>query len=431
MADLSETGKLAEVKYGYKNVAFGWKNNKTQIRITNKNYFVNLNQYQGKWELLKNGVPVQKGSFSLPDVAPQKSAIINNPVNIAELHQSHEWLLNVSLQTTQDKLWASKGHAISEEQLVLTSFDFAGDTNELTPYFIPKQSKEETITIADDNYSVEFEPQNGILKNYKYKGQLLFEQGPKLNFWRAATDNDSGNRLMKNPNRFASQWYKAGLDDLKHELSALKIEQNRIVVNYKIAANKNNGFNAIVTYSFYTDGSIHFDFEAEAYGEIIGKLSSLPKVGTQWLLPKQMDQMEWYGRGPYHNYIDRKGSAFLGCYSASVDEQFVNYPYPQENGNKMGVRWVSMDNGNKLGLKILAQQPLEVSAHHYSTKNLDEATHTYELKPSENIFWNIDHRQCGLGNGSCGSNTRKEYCILPTKKYHFSYWMQPVKKGGK
>ena len=144
-----------------------------------------------------------------------------------------------------------------------------------------------------------------------------------------------------------------------------------------------------------------------------------------------MENMEWYGRGPFHNYIDRASGSFLGNYSASVEEQFVNYPYPQENGNKMEVRWVTMDNGNGLGLKIHAQQPLEVSAHNYTTKNMEVATHTYELLPTENIYWNIDYKQCGLGNGSCGPNTRKEHSILPTEKYQFNYWMQPIKTAAK
>ena len=85
-----------------------------------------------------------------------------------------------------------------------------------------------------------------------------------------------------------------------------------------------------------------------------------------------------------------------------------------------------MNNGKGIGLKISAQQPLEVSAHHYSTKNLNEATHTYELQRTEKVYWNIDYKQCGLGNGSCGVNTRKEHCISPKEKFSFNYRMEPI-----
>ena len=426
MADLSETGKLAEVKYGYKNAAFEWTNNKKQIRITNKNYFVNLSKYSGKWELLRNGNVVQKGDFLVPDIAPQEGAIIPTPVNVSMLNKTDEWLLNLQLQTTQDELWAPKGYSVVEEQLSISSYNFSKKVNVASPRLVSKPGKDNVILISDKSFSVEFDSEKGSLKNYKYNGEVLFEKGPSLNFWRATTDNDYGNRLKNMPNRFGVKWYKAGLNNLTHKLSSLKTVGNKIIAHYKILADQNNGFNAIVIYSFYKDGSINFDFELEAFGSSIRELSSLPKVGTQWVLPKPMENMEWYGKGPFHNYIDRASGSFLGNYSARVEEQFVNYPYPQENGNKMEVRWVTMDNGNGLGLKIHAQQPLEVSAHNYTTKNMEVATHTYELLPTENIYWNIDYKQCGLGNGSCGPNTRKEHSILPTEKYQFNYWMQPI-----
>ena len=283
-----------------------------------------------------------------------------------------------------------------------------------------------TILISNANFSVEFDPEEGSLKNYKYNGEVLFEKGPAMNFYRATTDNDYGNRRRKMPERFGVKWQEAGLDSLTHKLRSFEIEKNKIIASYLISANEENGFEAVVSYSFFKDGSISFDFEVEAFGSSIRELPSLPKVGTQWVLPKQQENMAWYGKGPFHNYSDRSGGSFIRTYRASVEEQFVNYPYPQENGNKMDVRWVSMDNGRGSGLKIYAKQALEVSAHHYTTKNLDEATHTYQLQPTGKVYWNIDYKQCGLGNGSCGPNTRSENCIPPAEKYQFAYWMQPI-----
>jgi beta-galactosidase/beta-glucuronidase len=426
LPDLSKTGKLAEVKYVYQNADIKWNKNKTNILISNKNYFVDLNRYKGKWELLKNGKLVKEGSFSLPGIAPQKSSYIKTPIDISKLDKQHEWLLNLQLISTKDELWASKAYPVVEEQLVIQPFDFNSKAKKTGPFLISKQDEGKTIVLSNDKFSVAFDSKEGILKNYTYNGELLFENGPKLNFWRATTDNDTGNRLKKTNSKFATKWHKTGLNDLQQELISATIEENKIIANYKILANQDNGFNAKVIYAFYEDGSINFDFDVEAFGSSIRNLPSLPKVGTQWLLPEEMDNMEWYGKGPFHNYIDRANGTFIGNYSASVEEQFVNYPYPQENGNKMDVRWAMMDNGNGLGLKISGYQPLEVSAHHYATKNLDEATHTHELQRTENVYWNIDYKQCGLGNSSCGSNTRKEYCISPSEKFNFSYRMEPI-----
>lgn len=103
----------------------------------------------------------------------------------------------------------------------------------------------------------------------------------------------------------------------------------------------------------------------------------------------------------------------MGVYTGSVDEQYEPYIVPQENGNKTGVRWVALTDADGLGLLAVGSQPIEVSAHHYSTADLDEAKHTYELVRRDEVTLNLDYRQAGLGSASCGPGTRDEYLIQP------------------
>lgn len=429
MSDLTETGKLAEVKYVYQNAHIEWHNNKQQLKISNKYYFKNLNTYKGRWELLKNGTVVEEGFFKIPNIAAQKSGFIDNPVDLSKLETSKEWFLNISLLTTNDQIGVDNDYPIIEEQLQVNTFNYDANKTARAPLLIKMHQKDSTQTIVGSNFTVDIDYKSGQLKNYRFNNQLLFETGPVFNFVRAATDNDAGNRLLNKPFRFATQWRNAGLYDLKPILKSLVVDVNKVVVEHDLKGKKDGGFNTKTIYSFFTDGVIEFDFEAEAYGASILNLPSLPKVGTQWSLPKEMNYMEWYGKGPFHNYSDRSNGTFIKEFRASVKEQYVNYPYPQEHGNKMDIRWVAMHNNLDYGLKILPLQPLETSAHIYTTKNLDQATHTYELKPTQNVFWNLDYKQCGLGNGSCGSNTRPEYRVMPNKKFKFSYLMKPTEKN--
>lgn len=435
LADLSITGKLTEVGQCYQNVEFSWANDdKTKIVLKNKNYFKNLNEYQGKWELLKNGVVFKEGSFNVPEVAPQRSANFDSPVQPGTLNESDEWLLNVYLLTNEDKPWAAKGHKYAKEQLAIHSYPFENPVLSNTTAI--KSSKEgDFTTFSGKVFSVKLNHKTGLLEDLSIGNKQLFVQGPKLNFWRPPTDNDAGNRrknieipgevnmreaayeklyedIATAKGNYEDIWIAVGLDKLNHKLESLEIKDNLIYANYDISY-KEGGIVAKTITRINPDGKIDFSYDLKPYGKI-AKLQSLPKIGTQCILPAGMEQMSWYGKGPYHNYRDRNSGTFEGIYSGTVDEQFVNYPYPQENGNKTQTRWCSLTNSNGMGLKAVGFQPLEVNARHYTDKNLSDATHTYELKRTPEIFWSIDQAQCGLGNASCGSEVAIEkYRVKP------------------
>jgi hypothetical protein len=141
-------------------------------------------------------------------------------------------------------------------------------------------------------------------------------------------------------------------------------------------------------------------------------------------LPGAYDTFTWYGRGPHECYIDRQEGARVGLYSGSVDEQYEPYVMPQENGNKTDVRWVALTNEVGVGLLAVGEPLLNVSAHHFSTTNLTEAKHTYELERQDEITLNLDYRQAGLGSASCGPGTRDEYLLQP-KAVHLSLRLRP------
>ena len=130
-------------------------------------------------------------------------------------------------------------------------------------------------------------------------------------------------------------------------------------------------------------------------------------------VPAGFEQFSWFGRGHHENYIDRNTGAAVGLYSSSVDEQYVPYILPQENGNKTEVRWLTLTNQQGVGLLVAGEQHLEASASHYTAHDLYQAFHTNELQRRDEIILNLDMRQCGLGGASCGPGTLPQYLVLP------------------
>jgi beta-galactosidase/beta-glucuronidase len=153
---------------------------------------------------------------------------------------------------------------------------------------------------------------------------------------------------------------------------------------------------------------------------------SLPRLGLTMTLPPELDTFTWFGRGPHESHVDRKTGAQIGCYRGTVDEQYVAYGMPQENGNKTEVRWATLTDETGGGWRVAGASSLfDVSAHHFTAEDLTKARHTYELQRRDEITLNIDYAQSGLGNASCGPGVLPQYLLKPTP-VTFAIRLEPV-----
>jgi len=211
------------------------------------------------------------------------------------------------------------------------------------------------------------------------------------------------------------------------EYQAMSSEELRASIAPQYSAR----FECDYTYTVYGSGDVVVDTHIVP----VGDLPPLPRIGLQMCLPGEYNNFAWYGRGPHETYADRKLGAKVGVYSGTVDDQYVPYIVPQENGNKTDVRWVALTDDNGVGLLVVAphgeeetadkERPwLNVSAHHFTTQDLTEAQHTYELERRDDITLNLDHAQSGLGNGSCGPGVLPQYLLEP-REYHYSLRLRP------
>jgi beta-galactosidase len=249
----------------------------------------------------------------------------------------------------------------------------------------------------------------------------LIKEGPSPSFWRAPTDNDFGNRM---PERCAV-WENASksrkLD--RFEIVSQEDRQIQIVVEYLLQAVDSKH---TVTYTILNTSDViinnHF---------LPGKkdLPELLRFGMRMRLPKDVENVEWYGRGPHENYWDRKTSAFIGLYTSTVHEQYVNYASPQENGYRTDVRWVALTKKNGIGLLAVGLPTLCFSALPYSTEDLTQESrgtkHPTDLKERNFIEFYVDYRQTGVGgDNSWGARPLEHYTLFP-KEYSYSFRLRP------
>jgi beta-galactosidase len=150
-------------------------------------------------------------------------------------------------------------------------------------------------------------------------------------------------------------------------------------------------------------------------------------------MPERFGRMTWLGRGPHESYVDRKTSAAVGLYAGSVREQHYPYVRPQENANKVDVRWVALRDEEGYGLLAMGQPLLSVSAWQYELSDLEDVEgtqrHSVDVRPRDLITLNLDLRQMGVGgDNSWGAKPLAQY-MIPAAEYGYRYRLVPLSPG--
>ncbi len=400
-----------------------------EIDIMNENFFIDLSRYELHWELLADGEAIESGTVPSLDIAAQQTKSLKLDYDLSDAPQSGELLLNVEYRLREKDGILPAGTRIAYQQLPIRLQQFAALTlqnksqvNLSTPE--PAFSSCETgLIVASDSFSLRFNKQ-GFLARYDVQGESLLEEGSTLrpNFWRAPTDNDYGAGLQKKYAVWKNPTLK--LQSLKHEmqngLALVKAEYFMPEVKATLSLH----------YLINNEGSIILTQKMSlAEG---AKASDLFRFGMQLQMPETYSSVEYYGRGPVENYVDRKDSQLIGHYRQSVEEQFFPYIRPQETGTKSDLRWWRVLNKAGRGLEFTSDAPFSASALNYSIESLDDGEekdqrHSPEVgkAPYTNIC--IDKIQMGLGCiDSWGAIPLPQHRV-PFKNRTFSLLIKPVR----
>ena len=259
---------------------------------------------------------------------------------------------------------------------------------------------------------------------YRVNGADMIQDGEQLtpNFWRAPTDNDYGAGLQRR--------YRAWNNpEMKRESMTQRLENNQVIVEVAYDMPSVSG-KLNMTYVINNAGAVKVTQKFTATKD--AKVSNMFRFGMKMPMPSEFENIEFYGRGPIENYIDRNNCTDLGIYNQKVDEQFYSYIRPQENGNKTDIRWWTLTNAAGKGIKVVAEAPFSASALHYTIESLDEGMHKMnghspEVEKADLTNFCIDKLQMGLGcEDSWGRIARPEYQV-PYAAYEFTFIMTPVK----
>ena len=462
--DLTPKAQYFEVKKVYQNVGVKAIDMKQgQIEIFNKNYFEPLKNYQIVWSLYKDGVCVKKnqplqGAKNI--VGPREKGIYTLPYDYASLDANSEYFVTVQFLLGKDMPWAKKGYVQMEEQLRVKGADVAAPsiaavakTGKAMKYQLDKAAKRASIT--GENFQVAFDLNTGAIYSLKYGNLIIIKDGngPQLDAYRAPTDNDAGIG-------YHNAWFKNGLYDLQHVVKSWTCTPNKKDGTYKLdftvesqgkeGCDVNYGnrdrdpescynfeknkraltdadlkFTSRQIYTIYKDGSIEMQ---SAIGANRSKVI-LPRIGYSMVLPSELNQYDYYGRGPVNNYNDRKTSQFIGWYHSPVAEQGIMLPKPQAQGNREEVRWCAVTNSQQQGVVFISDSTMSASALPWSQQELTLAAHPYQLPKSSGTHLYLDAKVTGLGGASCGQGgplTPDQVRSTPTT---FGFIIRPAVKS--
>jgi len=436
------TGKpgLSEVKKVYQYIGFEPVDLKTgRIRITNKYDFITLADFTVLWTVYSDGIAVKSGKLAFPHLQPHHDTVASIPFGDIEPAPGTEYFLNLMAARRDEWNLVPPDHIYASEQFLLPfeGKPLYGKKDELR--VLQTKTEGKIFIVSGEGFNVRFDLEKGRIASFRSDDRELLIQGPEPDFWRPPTDNDYGYGMdMK-----LGMWKKAGENTVVRKVNITQPEMDKVIVvmEYDIPGPGGDKIAGYVS-AFTIMGSADVIVKNQ-FSKLSDKIPEIPRMGMQMRIPEDYSNLRWFGRGPHENYSDRKTSAFTGLYESSVDDQYVPYIRPQENGYKTDTRWLTLtdEDGNGLlvsGLPLICfaalrnvhddfESPGRLSQYRSDAKTAN--THTNDVKPGDFVNLNVDYGQMGVGgDDSWGAEIHPKY-RLTDKKYEYSFRIRPVKSG--
>ena len=387
-----------------------------KVKLENRYDFLNLNQFDLQWQLLKDGQIVESGVLSLGDAAPNKDIEVTIPYKTA-LDAGSEYFLNLSARLKKDCNWANAGHEVASEQYSLTGKIAVAPVDTAFNDTLKVEEEKGQIGFRAPGFFIAFNPETGKMVSLRYAGTDMIYNKEGFDFnWFRAMDNDKRDYLPTTVKKQAFDWKQA-------------TDKKSVTITTSLEATVGSGTQKVVlpfdvTYTVYANGTVDVDATFKA-----GNDFNLPRLGLQVALNPTLEQVEWYGRGPIENYWDRKNAAYVGLYKNTVTGMEEAYVRAQSMGNRDDVRWLTLKSLDNQGIRITSKDHLNFSALHFTDPELWELTYGHDLDNirSAEVILNLDCIQRGIGNGSCGPGPRPHYEIEKNKNYSYSFRIENAK----
>ncbi|MEU0243180.1 glycoside hydrolase family 2 TIM barrel-domain containing protein [Streptomyces sp. NPDC006235] len=360
------------------------------LRITNTHDFADLSRLAFVWSYEVEGESVADGALSVPPVAPGGTAELKLPEPPAR-DRAGEALWTVRAVLAQETPWGKAGHEIAWAQLPAGTQGRARRPR-TAPAAGCRRGPAGSGTLALGPGT--FDAASGALTHI---GGIPVT-GPRLDVWRAPTDNDNGAPWQPDC-RHGLIWREVGLHRMRHRLDGVEPADEALTVRTRVApAATDLGLRA--EYRWTADGDrLHLAVSVTPEGEWS---CPLPRLGVRLGLPAAYGRAEWYGGGPGEAYPDTRAASRTGLWSSTVNALQTPYVRPQENGARADVRWARLSDEHGSSLRIDGEPVFWFTARRWTTEQLDAAGHLPDLRPGDTVWVNLDHAQHGIGSQSCG-----------------------------
>lgn len=417
-----------EVKYVQQPLSFELieKSNVT-VRIENRYQFLSTEHLDFKWTLYEDGVEKNSGRLLMFDnIQPGGFAEITLPMGDVDkakigLDKSRINTLSLTASLAGPRNYAENGFVTATEQFILSNpevkLDAKTDSKSKAPQL---EEAQEGVIVSGDNFKLVFSNSKPELSEYIFKGEALITKGMRPNFWRPLTDND---QQGWHADELLGVWKelpgKLKITEFKSEM-----EEDRVVIR---TVSEAQGVKLFLDWTVHPSGELKMDYRLTIPEEMPEPL----RVGMRAGLPVDFQEMSFFGKGPFENYSDRRHAAQLGWYAGDVSDFYYSHVYPQEMGNHMDVRFLTLQGKNS-AMSVIGSK-LNVSVLPYTMEMIQEAKHTNELKEADHLILHLDHVVIGVGGTDTWSIKARPLDLyrLLEKEYSYSFViLPPGKKRG-
>ena len=384
--------KLAEVKKVYQPVKFDYTKSTGALKITNKHNFLNLaDVYYLHYDIIRDGKAADSGDVELNPINPGLSGSVKIDAAGAEY-------LNVSLCFKEATAYAEAGYPVATEQFKIEGYEAVDKTPATND--VLKVSKTATrYTISGENVKFIIGATDGFIKEWTSRGVTMIATKSKI-----SQPIYSNVRWIENYAAYGGiSWGTTTADVKSSSVSAPEVSADGSTVTFTVNVDDDQ-CPYTIDYTVRNTGAVTMDITYRPMQ------NGLRRIGLDMKLPSGYERVNYYARGPWENYIDRRDAAFMGRYETTVDDMFEAYIHPQSCGNRTEMRDLVLYNAVRDDAIRVISSGTEFSLSHYNQADfLKTIVHTYDLKRNDEIFATFDYMQRGLGNGSCGPGTESDY----------------------
>ena len=376
-----------------------------ELRLKNYMDFTDLKDYaEIHYEVNCDGKCTEEGVIPSFSLVPKETGKIFLKVTVPDCGHSY---LRLYYYSKQESALVPKGYLLGCEEILLKTSD---DRNQMAQHYLEKNSglklpieifeTDREIVCRGENFVYSLCRQTGLFQDLEYGKQDYLDCPMELNIWRAPTDNDM---YMK------KEWKRAHYDNAYTR--AYEVKAERIEDSVKISARI-----SILAASVQPILTGKVIWSIDPYGGIIGKIfvkrneefPPLPRFGLRLFLKKELDEITYYGMGPFESYRDKHRASLHGLYQGNVLKLHEDYIRPQENGSHVDCDYI-VAAGKKCGLAAASQVPFSFNASVYTQEELEKKPHNYQLEPSGSTVLCLDYAQGGIGSNSCGQELMEKY----------------------